>query len=180
MIEKKMNDIERFSLLQLDEKQLREIAASRVPVEISQRLEDGALPPDFVAARALSLLAVGHAFVWCGTYLILCNQDQRFVGSCGFKNAPRSGRVEIGYGVAEAAQGQGAATTAVGLLVRTAFEAGAQEVLAEVLPTNLASTRVVQKAGFKETGSRYDEDNEYVIQWVVRRDAPSDLSFELL
>ena len=73
-------------------------------------LEQGALPPDFVAARALDLLAEGHARIWCCSYLIVRDQDQRIVGSCGFKNAPKSGRVEIGYGVSSAAQGQGAAT----------------------------------------------------------------------
>ena len=133
-------------------------------------LEQGALPPDFVAARALDLLAEGHARIWCCSYLIVRDQDQRIVGSCGFKNAPKSGRVEIGYGVSSAAQGQGAATAAVHLLLKAAFEAGAQEVLAEILPENFASRRVVQKAGFTETGSRYDEDNEYVIQWVARQE----------
>lgn len=160
-----------FSLLRLTEDQLRAIAASRVPQALAQRLVNEALPPGFVAARALSLLAEGHDPIWSSTYLIVRERDQRIVGGCGFKGAPRSGRVEIGYGVSPLAQGQGAATCAVRRLVRAAFDAGAREVLAEVTPSNLASRRVVQKAGFEDTGSRVDEESELVVQWVVRSGA---------
>ncbi len=52
-----------------------------------------------------------------------------------------------------------------------AFEAGAAEVLAEVLPSNVASIRVVEKAGFALVGSRTDEDNEFVLQWIRRSGA---------
>jgi RimJ/RimL family protein N-acetyltransferase len=79
--------------------------------------------------------------------------------------------VEVGYGVASTARGRGAATEALRLPVCKAFEAGATEVLAEVAPTNLASTRVVRKAGFEEIGARVDDDNEYVVQWSKRSDA---------
>jgi RimJ/RimL family protein N-acetyltransferase len=82
-----------------------------------------------------------------------------------------NGRVEVGYGVSPAGQGRGAATAALNLLVRSAFEAGATEVLAEVAPTNHASTRVVQKAGFVQVGDRVDNENEYVIQWAKRSEA---------
>lgn len=160
-----------FSLLQLEEAQLREIAESRVPAGLSQRTEQGALPPGFVAARALSLLSKGNGEFWSSTFLIVRNRDDRIVGACGFKHAPKAGRVEIGYGVSPACRGEGAATQAVKLLVGMAFAAGAEIVLAEVSPKNHASVRVAQKAGLVEVGSRIDEDDEYVVQWVARRDA---------
>jgi len=53
------------------------------------------------------------------------------------------------------------------LLVASAFGNGADEVLAEVSPTNHASLRVVQKAGFRHVGSRIDEGNEHVLQWLA-------------
>ena len=82
-----------------------------------------------------------------------------------------NGRVEVGYGVSPVGQGRGAATAALKLLLHKAFEAGATEVLAEINPTNHASTRVVQKSGFVQVGERADNENEHVIQWVKRREA---------
>ena len=77
-------------------------------------------------------------------------------------------RSEVGYGVSPTVRGRGAATAALKLLVHSAFQAGATEVLAEVAPTNHASTRVVQKTGFAQVGTRIDDESEYVVQWVKR------------
>lgn len=160
-----------FSLLQLTETQLRQIAALEVPPELADRLEPNALPPEFVAERALRLLAQGVGDVWACTYLIVRQHDSRLVGGCGFKIKPLGGRVEIGYGVSPVARRQGAATEAVKRLVGIAFSAGANEVVADVSPKNGASGRVVQKAGFTQVGSRVDEAGEYVVQWSVASDA---------
>ena len=129
------------------------------------------MPPAFVASRSLELAAAGHPPPWSTTFLIVNDQDSRIVGGCGFKTVPKNGRVEVGYGVAPAVQGRGAATEALQLLVHSAFEAGATEVLAEVAPTNHASTRVVQKAGFEKIGARVNNENEYVVQWAKRSEA---------
>jgi RimJ/RimL family protein N-acetyltransferase len=160
-----------FTLVPLSRPQLEWLAASRAPAELLLRAEQDALPPAFVAARSLVLSGQpGHA-IWASTFLIERAQDARLVGACGFKTAPKAGRVEIGYGVSPAARGQGAATAAVKLLLRLAFEAGAVEVLAEIVPGNASSIRVVEKAGFVQVGSRTDEDNEFVVQWLCRRGA---------
>jgi len=160
-----------YALLQLKEAQLRQIAASEVPPELASRLLPNALPPAFVAERALRLLAQGTAETWACSYLIVRQNDSRIVGGCGFKVAPAGGRTEIGYGVSPVAQGQGAATEAVRQLLDIAFASGASKVLAEVAPTNHASRRVLQKAGFIESGSRIDEEDEFVVQWSIARDA---------
>ena len=160
-----------FSLLQLSKTALEALAASRVPEGLETRIEQDSLPPAFVAARSLELAAAGQPAPWSTTFLIVNNEDTRIVGGCGFKTAPLNGRVEVGYGVAPAAQGQGAATAALHLLLQRAFEAGAIEVLAEVEPINHASIRVVQKAGFKNVGSRVNNENEYVVQWAKRSEA---------
>jgi len=160
-----------FSLLQLSRTAIEALAASRVPEGLEDRVEDEAMPPAFVAARAIDLAAAGHPAPWSTTFLIVDDEDSRIVGGCGFKTVPRNGRVEVGYGVAPTARGRGAATEALRLLVYKAFEAGAIEVLAEVAPTNLASTRVVRKAGFEKVGTRVDDDNEFVVQWSKRSDA---------
>ncbi len=126
------------------------------------------MPPSFVAARALKLEAEVGSWHVPSSYLIVRDEDSSFVGACGFKTKLGVGRVEVGYGVAPSAQGQGAATTALKLLSEIAFASGAAEVLAEILPENVASIRVVQKVGFQQVGARLDEDNEYVTQWVLR------------
>jgi RimJ/RimL family protein N-acetyltransferase len=131
------------------------------------------LPPSFVAARALKLIAEGKAEFWCSTFLIVRNRDQRIIGGCGFKDAPKDGRVEIGYGVSPGSRGQGAATAAVGLLLQRAFGSGAREVVAEVTPDNLASARVVRKLGFVSTGTRVDKEDGMVVQWVAKNGGPA-------
>lgn len=176
----------RYSLLPLSTPQLQALAASQVPADLAGRAQAGAWPPAFVAARSLGFAAQGHRAPWTTPFLIVDAQGDRIVGGCGFKTVPRKGRVEVGYAVAPLAQGQGAATAALELLVCTAFGGAVRghsavvvgdgvdrvdEVVAEVAPTNLASTRVVSKAGFVPMGERMDPDREHVIQWVKRRAA---------
>ena len=157
-----------FSLLQLSVPELQDLAASRIPPSLAPRLVEDALPPPFVAARTLELAAAGHPPPWSTSFLIVRGSDHRIVGGCGFKAAPENGRVEVGYGVAPCAQGQGAATAALRMLLAKASEAGVEEVLAEVVPGNHASVRVVEKVGFTQAGSRMNKANELVIQWVRR------------
>lgn len=160
-----------FLLLQLTDSELQELAASQTPPHFNERAEVDALPPAFVAARSLRLRAEGHPMPWSTSFLIVSEVDQRIVGACGFKTAPKEGRVEVGYGVAAAARGQGAATKALNLLVTKAFDAGAKTVLAEVAPDNLASIKVVQKSGFVQTDAQHDTSGEYVMQWLRSREA---------
>ena len=160
-----------FSLQQIADFELEELAASRVPESLRGRIEQGALPPAFVAIRSLALRKDGHPEPWSTSFLMVNNTDDRIVGACGFKTALSSGQVEIGYGVAEAARGQGAATQTVSLLVAKAFEAGAATVLAEVVPDNSASAKVLRKNGFVQIGAHNDKHGEYVLQWLRSRDA---------
>lgn len=160
-----------FTLFPLSKPQLALLAVSREPEELQPLAEQGAMPPSFAAARSLRLAESGNNPTWASMFLIIRSTDSRFVGACGFKTVLTNGRVEVGYGVSPAARGQGAATGALKLLSRFAFDAGAGEVMAEVLPSNLSSTRVVEKAGFALVGSRTDEDDEFVHQWLLRSEA---------
>ncbi len=155
-----------FSLLELSRTALEALAASRVPDGLKHGAEPESMPPAFVASRSLELADAGHPAPWSSTFLIVNNEDNRVVGGCGFKTIPINGRVEVGYGVSPAGRGRGAATAALKLLLLKAYEGGAAEVLAEVAPSNRASIRVVQKAGFWQVGIRVDNENEYVIQWA--------------
>jgi [ribosomal protein S5]-alanine N-acetyltransferase len=160
-----------FTLQPLTRQQLCDLAESRIPPELESRATEGALPPAFVASRSLSQLGEGKSEFWCSTFLIVRDTDSQVVGGCGFKNEPKAGRVEIGYGVSETYRRQGAASAAVKVLLKLAFSNGVTEVLAEILPLNAASVAVVEKLHFTYTGARFTEDNETLNQWLAKSDA---------
>jgi RimJ/RimL family protein N-acetyltransferase len=155
-----------FSLRQLSKSELEALSASRTPEGLEDRAEPESMPPSFIAVRVLRLLAAGFSAPWSSCFLIVQEKPNKIIGSCGFKNAPINGRVEVGYGVAPTARCHGAATAALRLLLEMAFAAGEKEVMAEIEPTNLASGRVVQKLGFAVVGYRVNEEGENVNQWV--------------
>jgi RimJ/RimL family protein N-acetyltransferase len=73
------------------------------------------------------------------------------VGSGGFKGRPDpDGSVEIGYSMVEEFQGRGYATEAVRALAAWAFaHPGVSQVVAETMPGNTGSLRVLEKIGFR-------------------------------
>ncbi|WP_229202416.1 GNAT family N-acetyltransferase [Pseudoduganella aquatica] len=146
--------------------ELAALAASRVPAGMEGRAQQGALPPAFVAQRALDRIAHGGPEIWCATFLIL-RGDGEILGGCGFKGEPSDGRVEIAYGVAPAHRRQGVAFFAVQAMLELAFSSGVREVIAEILPENHASIAVVRKLDFRFIGSRVDGDGEVVGVWVA-------------
>ncbi len=81
------------------------------------------------------------------------------VGSGGFMSKPdANGAVEIGYGTLDQFQGRGYATEAVSVLVRWALsQPDVFQVIAEALPENPASVRVLQKNGFIDVGPGSEE-----------------------
>ncbi|UFT99700.1 GNAT family N-acetyltransferase [Radiobacillus kanasensis] len=84
------------------------------------------------------------------SYLIVHNQTQMIVGEIGCKGSPdENGSVEIGYGVVPFYQKKGIASEAVSGFVnwlRTEPKVG--KILAECLPENIGSIRVLEKSGF--------------------------------
>ena len=154
-----------LQLMSLDA--LREIEAGVEAVD-GVRLEDGALPPTFITTMAIKELESGRDALWCSYFLFVDREENRAVGSGGFRGTPQSGRVEIGYGVAPSCQGQGVATEAVNHLIELALgEPGVTEVFAETSVTNIASRRVVEKSGFKHIGQRESTDDGLVDQWLI-------------
>ncbi len=95
------------------------------------------------------------------------------IGSAGFKGPPtEDGTVEIAYGIVPAFEGRGFATEVAAGLVAHAFGLDAvQLVRAHTLPENNASTRVLQKNGFRCTGEVQDPDDGAVWRWERERDA---------
>ncbi len=72
------------------------------------------------------------------------------VGGIGFFGPPRGGEVEIGYGIVPSRQGRGYATEALRTMIAMAWaDARVTVVVAGTDPGNVASQRVLEKAGFR-------------------------------
>ena len=100
-----------------------------------------------------------------GYYQVIRRADGLAVGGIGFKGAPQAGRVEVGYGLAPSARGQGYAAEALTALVTVAFGHGVATVTAETTPDNAASQRTLERAGFVLVGTeptllRYERSSD--------------------
>ena len=71
------------------------------------------------------------------------------VGGIGFFGPPRAGATEIGYGIVASGRGRGCATEAIRCMLELASgHPDVAVVTATVDPSNTASVRVLEKAGF--------------------------------
>lgn len=158
-----------IQLIQLSAPKLRRLAAAE-PVELDAlRIPEGALPPSKTVARAITQLDLGTPALWCVPFLIVSASRSTLLGACGFKTAPIDGSVEISYGVARAERGRGVATIAIGQLLQLAASSDlVRQVVAHILPDNIASSRTVARLGFSPEGSLVDTDGELVMRWVWR------------
>jgi [ribosomal protein S5]-alanine N-acetyltransferase len=96
----------------------------------------------------------GHPAGW------LVRFSDRVIGDCGI-HAPvdDAGCVEIGYGLAAAYRGQGFGTEVVAAVSDWLLaQPSVSTVRARTLPTNAASRRVLEKAGFTSVGTTEDEN----------------------
>lgn len=168
-----------FQLQPLTMQQLGALSEGSPLDDLGIPVEPGALPPPFVAARALEALRSDSADQLARVFVIVRDKPTVVVGSCGFKRRLLGGGVEVGYGVAPTARKLGAASFALRRLCELAFEAGAPQVLAEVVPTNIASLGVVRRVGLTLIGTRVDEEDELVEQWVLHASVPASHPHEV-
>ena len=162
-------DTESIQIVQIDETSLRRLIASE-PIDIGDlRVLDGALPPYKTVDRALTQLGLGTPPLWCVPFLIICTSHKALLGACGFKTAPVNGSVEISYGIARSGRGRGVATLAISKLLQLAAASGqVQQVVAHILPDNVASSRLASRLGFIAGPLVVDGDGERVVPWVCR------------
>jgi RimJ/RimL family protein N-acetyltransferase len=158
---------ESIQLIQLSVPDLRRLAASESIQLNGLKIPEGALPPAKTVARAVKQLDSGTPAFWCAPFLIVSTSRSTLLGACGFKTAPVDGSVEISYGIARAERGRGAATIAIGQLLQLAASSGlVEQVVAHILPHNIASSKLVARLGFSQAGSLVDTDGERVTRWV--------------
>jgi RimJ/RimL family protein N-acetyltransferase len=139
-----------------DDALARAIGSAVVPgwVTFPQALQD---TRDHLAAQP-------NASAW-GARFFLAGNPSELVGWGGFKGPPKDGVVELGYEIAESRRGRGLATAATRAMLAEAFSTNEViSAIAHTLPERNASTRVLEKAGFRFDGDD-DEDGEYVWRW---------------
>lgn len=111
---------------------------------------DGYIEFDGVLERSLRQVTDSGADpVWL-THLFVAVDDQALIGLGGFKGPPHLGTVEIGYGIAPSYRGRGYATAAARALLDRAKAAAVSVVIAHTLAEPNASTRVLQRLGFRQ------------------------------
>jgi ribosomal-protein-alanine N-acetyltransferase len=138
----------------------------------SLRVAEGYCP--FPGALEFSLWrlrgASPDARPWWAPFLVVLRETRTLIGLCGYKGPPSRGAVEIGYSIAPAHQGLGLATEAVEALCAHALRFyGIGRVLAHTLPHTSASTRVLEKNGFRRRGEITDPKDGLLWRWAKSR-----------
>jgi ribosomal-protein-alanine N-acetyltransferase len=98
--------------------------------------------------------------------------DGRVVGDIGTKGAPVEGLVEVGYGIAASERRRGFASGALAQFLGRCATHGVHTVIAECLEDNRGSVRVLESAGFLQTGTR-DDGADRLRCWVKRLSPPA-------
>ncbi|MEV0799410.1 GNAT family N-acetyltransferase [Kribbella sp. NPDC050281] len=88
-----------------------------------------------------------------GYYQIRRQSDGLAVGGIGFKGRPDGDVVEVGYGLAPSARGNGYATEALVTVMQIAAAHGVTTIRADTDLGNVASQRTLAKAGFAQVGA---------------------------
>lgn len=97
----------------------------------------------------------------------LTNGSNETIGDLCFKGISSDGVVELGYGIHSGYEGKGYATEAVIALVQWASSQPAvTQIDAETDPDNIASQKVLAKAGFVANGEIGEEGPRFT--WIVR------------
>jgi ribosomal-protein-alanine N-acetyltransferase len=112
--------------------------------------------PETVAdtLRYLERIRAGQAERGYALWAVVERETGRLIGDCGLFLADEVGPdVELAYGLAPDVWGRGYATEAAAACVRAGFEQlGLERIVADVDPSNTASIRVLEKAGFARVG----------------------------
>ncbi len=106
------------------------------------------------ALDAAALDAAGPADEGWGHRQVVERASGLVVGGIGFFGPPHGGEAEIGYGIVPSRQGRGYATEALRAMIAMAWaDTRVRAVVAGTDPGNVASQRVLEKAGFRQVSA---------------------------
>lgn len=116
---------------------------------------------DAIGPEARSSVAEPGEEAW-GHRQVVERASGLVVGGIGFFGPPRAAEVEIGYGIVPSRQGRGYATEALRAMIAMAWaDARVRTVVAGTDPGNVASQRVLGKAGFRRIAGRITASGEF-------------------
>jgi len=121
-----------------------------------------------VISQTLAMAGYDHRDLpWVG-YLAADDTTAVVIGTCAFVNSPdATGLVELAYYTFPSFEGRGYATAMAHHLVDLSVATHAvKDVVALTLPMANASTRVLEKVGFKRAGVAMDPDQGELWRWV--------------
>ena len=126
-----------------------------------------------IVRYCLQRLDAGDDPAWSIHLFFDTDHGGALIGNGGWKGAPVDGVAELGYAVAPGCRNRGIASGAVAVLLAQAAAAGLHTVLAHTLREPSASTRVLERRGFRHVGDEH-EDGVPVWRWErpVRPDDP--------
>lgn len=147
-----------------DRAELSRLLAARVPDDWPNDDVLSMLPQD-----ALLLEVDPQRSEW--SYLVVHTSERVLLGDIGFHSPPdATGAVEIGYDILGAYRRQGYAVEASRALIDWAFQQPeVRAVVAETLMDNVASIRVLEKAGLHRIPTT-EESIWWNIWWCITRD----------
>ena len=105
------------------------------------------------------------------TYFPIHKQDNKLIGSCGYKGKPNEdGSVEIGYEIAPDHRNKGFATEMAEGLISNAFvDTRVNIIYAHTLPEENASTKILTKCGFLKVAEINDPEDGLIWKWELKR-----------
>lgn len=124
--------------------------------QVERWLRPSPLPP--FSARVLDELIDGDCVHWedhgFGPWVLVEREGGGFAGRGGlaWTSVEERAQIELPWSIEPHLQGSGLATEAAIAATEWARDLGHEEVVALVLPANLASRRVAEKAGFDQDG----------------------------
>jgi [ribosomal protein S5]-alanine N-acetyltransferase len=132
--------------------------------------------PEFLAKLGTSSEADpwNYGFVLVPEVLLSAGRREA-IGLASFKGPPDGeGRVEIAYGIVPGYQNRGFATEAAAALVDFAkADPRVRLIRAHTMPTNNASTKVLERNGFKLQGPVIDPEDGEVWRWDLPVSSPT-------
>ncbi len=140
-----------------------------IPIQINGTLE-GSFELDSVASDAMAASAklyksAGFTPPWIG---YAAEKGGEIVGTCGFKSAPKAGRVEIAYYTFPDYEHNRMGGQMTQALVALGREADPKVTMtARTTPEESASTSILKRIGFTKVGTVENPEEGTVWQWEL-------------
>ena len=130
-------------------------------------LREFIVSPDVSAEWLAALRTATGADPWKYGFAVVQLASGSVIGNAGFTGLPNSdGTVEIAYGIVPDYEGRGYATEAAAALVAYARADGrVRAICAHTLPARNASTRVLEKCGFRLAGELNHPTDGLIWRW---------------